>query len=364
MHIGQTILEDIEGALNHRYSIDIAAEKWKLFKEPLRIVDGKIDRLTFEDRQKKSIEIITKILDIHGKTDIVKFLGRLARLEPRIQELQPWVRDHVVHAINTFILGVYILKNVEFPAFEGTRFGYPFMWKMCGPTHDLGYPIEIAHNIRGPFASEVNDILESIKSPSPRVEPESCPKNLDRLCEDRDGNAIIQERLNDWSLGIDIEHYYGWLKERNKTDHGVVSALAQLKVIEALYYNANPNREYRDITRNNLNFNQKNFDLDIVSACSALFIHNIDLSYNGFPNKISFNIAPLGFLLFLCDTFQEWDRYAENRPIYPGNAFNINCRPDSISLVVSEELEERIFAALHQRLTGLMVEVNGRTAVS
>jgi hypothetical protein len=238
------------------------------------------------------------------------------------------------------------------------------MWKLCGPTHDLGYPIEIAHNIKRPFADEVNDILESINSPSPRVEPESYPKNLEKLCENRDATTIIQNRLTEWALGIDLEDYYAWLRTKNRTDHGVVSALAQLKVIDALYYNVNPKRRHEDINQGGLNFNQKNFDLDIVSASSALIIHNIDLNYYGFSNKISFDIAPLAFLLFLCDTFQEWDRYSENRPVYSGNDFDINCTHHSISLLVPEELEQKIFAALYQRLSGLMVRVNGRIAVS
>ena len=259
---------------------------------------------------------------------------------------------------------MYILEKVDFPPSRGAHFDYPFMWKLCGPTHDLGYPVEIAHNIREPFANELNDILESINSPSPRVEPETYPQNLDKLCEDGDGNEIIQKRLTEWALGIDIEHYYGWLRKKRRTDHGVVSALAQLKVIDASYYNVNPDREYRDINRNGLNFNQENFDLDIVSASAALFIHNIDFNYCGFSNRISLDAAPLAFLLFLCDTFQEWDRYSENTPVFSGNDFDIKCTHNSISLFVPEKLQQKIYAAIHQRLSGLSIKVNGRVAVS
>lgn len=366
MHIGEKILDEIGYVLDNKYSIYVSEDDWDSLKRPLLLDnDGKIHRPSFEERQKKSIDIIKQILDIHGKSDIVKFLGRLADIEPKIQELQPWVRDHVVHAINTFILGVYILEKVNFPPFREARFDFPFIWKLCGPTHDLGYPVEIAHNIiREPFTAELNDILEDINSPSPRLEPEAYPKNLDKLCDNRDGNEIIQQRLTEWALGIDIDDYLDWLSKKDRTDHGVVSALAQLKVIDALYYNVNPNREYRDINLNNLNFNQKNFDLDIVSASAALFIHNIDLNYYGFSNKIAFDIAPLAFLIFLCDTFQEWDRYSENKPVYSGDDFDINCTHSSISLIVPEGVEQNILAALHQRLSGLLIRVNGRVAVS
>ncbi|VAW33077.1 hypothetical protein MNBD_CPR01-98, partial [hydrothermal vent metagenome] len=260
-------------------------------------------------------------------------------------------------------LGVYILENINFPKFNSARFEPPFIWKLCGPTHDLGYPVEIAHAIRAPFADEVNNILDSINSPSPKVVPDLYMPGLDKLCDNRNANDIIQNRLADWGIGIDIKEYYSWLRQKNRTDHGVVSALVQLKLIDAMYFYANPQKEYKDIKKNGLNYNQKNFDLDIVSACSALFIHNIDRNYSGFSNKISFNIAPLAFLLYLCDTFQEWDRYSDNRPVYSGHDFGIDCDKDSISLFVPDTLEDKIIGALYQRLTDLRVTVNGRIAV-
>jgi len=52
-----------------------------------------------------------------------------------------------------------------------------------------------------------------------------------------------------------------------------------------MYYKVNPKRMNKDINKNNLNFNQKNFDLDIVSASTALFVHNIDLNFSGFQIK-------------------------------------------------------------------------------
>ena len=364
MHLIEKILNEIGDTLDYRYHIQVDFDDWKLFKEPLINKSGKINKSKFEKRQKKSLEIIKKILNVHGKEDIVCFLGKLASIEPKIQELQPWVRDHVVHAINTFLIGVYILEKVSFPLFKGARFDYPFMWKLCGPTHDLGYPIEIAHNLKKPFIDEMNDILDKLNSPSPKLKPKNYPQNLEKLCDNWNANEIIQKRLTEWALGINTEDYYDWLKKKNKMDHGVISALSQLKVIEAMYYKINPKRKNENISQYNLNFNQRNFDLDIVSASAALFVHNIDLNFYGFSNKITFDLSPLAFLLFLCDTFQEWDRYAENRLVYSGEDFDIVCDNSEISLFVPGDLEDKIYAALFQRLSGLMVRVNGRIAVT
>lgn len=364
MHIVEKLLNEIGDSLAYRYHAHVVFDDWKLFKEPLTDNDGEIDKSKFLGRQNKSLEIIGNILNVHGKEDIVHFLGQLASIEPKIQELQPFVRDHVVHAINTFLVGVYVLEKVNFPPFQGTRFDYPFMWKLCGPTHDLGYPIEIAHNVRKSYVDKMNDILGRLKSPSPKLEPETYPKNLEKLCGNWNGHEIIQERLTEWALGIDVKDYYDWLQKKNKTDHGVIGALSQLKVIEAMYYRVNPQRKHEDIFQYDLNFNQRNFDLDIVSACAALFIHNIDLTYGGFRNRIRLDLSPLAFLLFLCDTFQEWDRYSEHNPVYSGEDFDIHCTHDEISLFVPHDIEDKVYAALLQRLSGLPVTVNGRMAVT
>ena len=360
MHIGKKILQEIESTLKNEYSVNLPPDVWQVFECPLVLHDDK----QFKDRQAKAIQVIDSILKYHGKGDIVPFLAELARIEPRIQELQPCVRDHVVHAVNTFLLGVYILRDINFPQGGRTRYGSSFMWKLTGPTHDLGYPIEIARNIQKPFWDKLNDILGSLNVPSPRVAQDAYPENLEALCNNVNGHTLVQDRLNEWALGIDVFQYYAWLKQENRTDHGVIGALAQLKVWDAVYQKNNPNRRREDILVGGLNFNEENFALDIVLASAALFVHNIDRSYSGFKSKINFRIAPLAFLLFLCDTFQEWDRYSKHGEVLSGEEFDIDCCGNSICLVVPEQLEVKISDTLNHRLTGLRVEVNGRLALS
>lgn len=146
-HINKKIIEEIQDVLKGEYKISID-DDWHLFKTPLiKDDDGKINIAAFSERKEKSNDIIEKLLDRHDKIDMLMFLKKLAIIELEIQEFQPRIRDHVLHAFNTFILGVYIMKNVKFPSREGAYFDYPFMWKLCAPTHDIGYPIEFAHNI-------------------------------------------------------------------------------------------------------------------------------------------------------------------------------------------------------------------------
>jgi hypothetical protein len=360
MHIIKKIFKEIKQSLVADYKIYINADDLKLFMEPLKYNNTNIDMQNFKERQEKSLEIIKKILDIHGKADILKYLAKLALIEPGIQKLQPWVRDHVVHAINTFLVGVYILENIKF-SHNRTNKDLRFIWKITGPTHDLGYTLEVANNIvKNDFVGVTNGILNEIDTSSPRLSylmPRDI-ENLNILCDNVNANVLIQKRLHEWKLKINVKNYYKLLKKKAKVDHGIIGSLAQLKIIDAIYNKINPDKKCVPITYNGLDFNQKNFNLDIISSASALFLHNIDFKY-----KISFKDSPIAFLLVLCDTFQEWDRYSENRKVYSGNDFNIFCSNNEIHLIVPDEIKTIMVKKLSKRLIGLDVLVNEKLAV-
>jgi hypothetical protein len=169
--------------------------------------------------------------------------------------------------------------------------------------------------------------------------------------------------LDEWKLGIDVNDYYEWLQELNRVDHGVIGALAQLKVMDALCREQSTGTLQAHTDSRETHCNEECFELDVVSAAAALFIHNINLRYPRFTNKIHFNIAPIAFLLFLCDTFQEWDRYADRRTVFRGDEFNIEYRDKRIFLSVPPELEASIYEILSKRLEGLPITVNDQSAV-
>ena len=313
-------------------------------------------------RQKSALEIANSILKGHEKQSVLEYLVDLAKIEPKVQTLQPWVRDHIVHAINTYFLGLYVLKYIE--GVTGYSNAYAFTWMLCGLTHDLGYPLEISNNISSIFILQTNEILNKLNVSSPKVLSKCYPNNLNQLCNGRDSNRLMQERLIKWGLDIDLEQYYSWLEKNNKVDHGVIGALAELKIIDAIYQKNNPKREFRKIEVNGLDFNEQIFIDDIIESVSAILIHNINLKYQYMEKKINYKKAPMAFLLYLCDTFQGWDRYSsDKKKVYPGDLFDIECTGICIDLTVPNKLKEEIHQALNKRLEGFAVKVNGILAV-
>ena len=351
MHINEVLIDGVEQDLRQYYGIYIN-ESWDLLKKPIRNIKD------FYLRRDASLKIIKDILTKHGKQDILKFLSGLALLESKIQILEPWVRDHVVHAINTFILGVYIIKSIRLPKI----LDYQFIWKISGATHDLGYPLEISNNITTSFTEELEKILKELDPSSIKLKIPCYPEGLNKLYNDIDANNQIQKRLDDWELGISVIDYYKWLENKNKVDHGVISALAQMKVMDSIYQKNNPERARKRIEIDGLDYNQKFFENDITDASSAIFIHNIDLKYPGMNKKINFKKAPIAFLLYLCDNIQDWDRYSRiKKKIYSGEGFNIECDNNTVNLFTPEILRDGLIEKLSTRLEGLTIRVNGET---
>ncbi len=374
MHINQEILKVVGKKLpSEDYSIYIDQADWKEFSNPIPVEEGNICRSAFEKRQTTAIKIMREILSKHGKQEVISFLGQLADMEPKIQELKPYVRDHVVHAFNTFLLGMYFIEKLKLP--KTSKFDrHPFVWKLSGLTHDLGYPLEISSaNISAPFMRKINEIIRDNQVPSEEIATDIYPLGLDKLCPranvkgsaatERAAQDLIQKRISDWELDVDVKKYCDWLKKNNRVDHGLIGALAQLKVLDILYYSRNPKGTKKRSIINGLDYDQRIFDSGIVSASTAIFLHNIDRKYLGFKKKINFKLAPIAFLLFLCDTIQEWDRYAEHRDVYSGNDFGLECAENSISIQVPRALDKKICDTLSARLTGLSIRINDKQVV-
>ncbi|MEM3697096.1 MAG: hypothetical protein QXQ94_06305 [Candidatus Bathyarchaeia archaeon] len=282
-------------------------------------------RGSFLERQAEAICIIEGIMTAHGKEKLIRHVSELARVEHGIHELEPWVRDHVVHALLSFILGIYINEKILRPHHIPVD---DFQWKLAGMFHDIGYPAEIANGILKPFIEKINDIKRTLlgRFKRPDVRFKVIPVGLESLQNNVNSFDLIQNRLNEWDLKIDARREYDLIVESGNVDHGIISSLAILYVIDLMYQKHNPKREYKDrfIPGTNISFNQKYFEEDVVSACTAIYIHN--LPKRSFCNsKIDRIKAPVAFLLKLSDCLQEWERPSfTNKFGFPANKFDVN----------------------------------------
>ena len=261
-----------------------------------------------DDRQDFAVQIIEDIFGYHGKEDLIHHIVKLAKIESGMKELQPYQRDHVVHALICFILGIYI-----------NEFWMPhkidkFEWKLACLLHDICYPAEFAFNILSAIPEDILRIAEDMKHPTPAVKATTKLEGLENLNNGVNALDLIQNRLTAWSLTINAKREYQKM-QNGRPCHGMYSALAALLVLDMMYQINNPSRAYRDIraVEPYISWNQKYFDGPIVNACSAIFLHNLPGSKFSLQ-KINRQVAPTAFLLKLCDSLQEWERPSKNNP--------------------------------------------------
>lgn len=297
-----------------------------------------IFRKDFWVRQQEAISIIEDIMNVHGKKDLIHTVIELARVEQGIRELAIWARDHVVHALLSFVLGIYLNEKILRPL-SATPVD-DFQWKLAGLFHDVGYPMEMAMEaLVKPFVDTINISKRRIARDNidaPDISYKFTPPAFDRLQNNVNSFDLIQERLNTWDLQIDARKSYNEMIDSGRVCHGMISSLAVLYLVDLLYQRFNKKREYKDCFMRrrphagDINFNQEYFERDVVSACTAIFIHNLPSKWFA-SAQINRTKSPVAFLLKLSDSLQIWERPSKKNPTgFPAARFDIKIKNDQL----------------------------------
>jgi len=253
-------------------------------------------------KYKLSQQIIKNIVKQHGKDQLDLHITELYEVEKATMSLTG-KRDHVIHALNTFLLGLYINNN-----YLGKKVD-SFQWKLAALFHDIAYPLEISQRIIERYFRKLSAIKNELHIENFNPIIYLIPKDFEKLTTNKNAFEYIQIRIYEWELDVTVQKRYNDMISSNKICHGILSALTVLYFVDLLYQKNNPQRKRQPLNIEGSNWNQKNFEHDVVSACSAIFIHN--LPDNAFE-KIDRNKAPLPYLLKLCDELQNWDRPDQN----------------------------------------------------
>lgn len=283
----------------------------------------------FLEKQKTSNDLIKNIMTKHGKGMLYESVAEMARIEYGSRKLAPKHRDHVVHAVNTFILGIHI--NQKF--FKRDYQVKPFQWKLASLFHDIGYPVEFASRyLLRPFIENINRITNSSGLDNKNIHFEIVPHGLENLKNNINSFDLINNCLEKWDINIDAKKVYDDLNKSGNINHGIISSLTVLNIIDLIYDKYNPERKKEYSLQEGMNCNQTIFEEDIIPACSAIYIHDL-VGKDEYNIKIDRSKAPLAFLLRLSDCLQEWDRpSSENLNGFSSSKFNIEIEKDHLIL--------------------------------
>jgi hypothetical protein len=315
--VDQTILSEIKDKL---YCYDCCLED---IEDYIKTSSNKLAQAT--------PKLVAKMLKKHGKQPLLVHLEKLLDIEKRTKTLLPRHRDHVGHMFSTFLLGIFINENLLGQKVDA------FQWELASLFHDVGYPLEISHTIDKEFIKTINDIRGTIGVPSDDISEQVILDNLISLQDGKNALELIQTRLNSWELPLDVSK----LVKNNAVDHGIISALVILYTVDLLYHQNNTKRLNQNVERDNVNWNQDFFESDIISVCSAIFIHNLPRECFG-KAKIKLKLSPLAYLLFLSDNIQEWRRPSlTNRFGYPSTSYAIQVEHNRLHIRVPNLEQKR-----------------------
>jgi hypothetical protein len=309
-------------------------------------------------------------ITLEGNTNpFIDLLDVLLSYEERASTLIDKQRDHYVHSVNVFILGLcFYSQNPRFRAafsdvhldkssyansYDTKHEEFFYRWGIASLFHDVGYPVEIVGkqiNKFISFATEVDqqgkvrthlefddfDEFNSIAEIQPKQEFIKSYDEKFAIGESLDllkPNDLLAHKLH-LSLGVDLQaiktaldQFPNVMAESGFIDHGYYSAIIVLRWYSYLIQSCNYKSEY--------------FFYPIVDSASAILLHNY---YKNVLIKAPYNKGtlqpqehPIAYLLILCDELQEW-----NRTAYGILDKKLN-QADEVSVLIDENRFEIIY---------------------
>ena len=278
---------------------------------------------------------------------LIDLVNIMEKYEENTGELIERQRDHFIHSVNVFLLGLavysqnkhfrYIFKEYiklsNYEKYYKTKDGnlsdeeFLYRWGVAALFHDIGYPFEIIGKQLNKF---INDGVKSISNTYDidvgidfkdfnefnsivKLYPYDFADNyratfkkakvldLFKPTEIMAHKISHDFKFNNEQFKMLINHlnnFIYFMKENNFIDHGFFSAILVLNSYGSLIQKYSKNKDF--------------FFYPIVDSASAILLHNY---YNKTLQKEPFNLKllapevnPIAFLLILCDELQEWNR--------------------------------------------------------
>ncbi|MFA7533846.1 MAG: RyR domain-containing protein [Tissierellaceae bacterium] len=318
-----------------------------------------------EETKEKAMEVYEMFFDCYKlktnqELNFVDLLDVLKSYEENASTLIDKQRDHFVHSVNVFLLGLSIYSSNSnfqrtYKDYKKTDVTYQettlkemffYEWGLASLCHDIGYPIEITSKQINKFSDIITraDItgmesrpyidfhnFDAINGFINKSDEDRLDKPLDIL------SSFIGEFLNlDYTLlNKALYNFPELMKKGGFVDHGYYSAIILLKWYAYLSEDEN---------------NKEVLMKSIISASSAILLHNY---YKNGLMREPFNLGllkasshPLSYLLILCDELQDWNREAygiEDKKKAAAGESRINIGKDSLDmtyLILDGQIEE------------------------
>lgn len=274
---------------------------------------------------------------------LLNLVKTMKKYEENTGELIEKQRDHFIHSVNVFLLGlaIYSQNNSYREAFKSYVFKSPYKkyymiddefsheeflyrWGVASLFHDIGYPVEIIGKQLNKFIDEsVKSISSSYGADTAvdfkdfnefntiiKIKPDFADNFTDyyplakflNLFKPTD---IMAHKISTDFNNVDVDNvarhldnFIHVMGDNGFIDHGFFSSILVLNSYGYLIQKFAKNHDF--------------FFYPIVDSATAILLHNY---YRNVLQKKPFNLhalhprdSPLAYLLILCDELQEWNR--------------------------------------------------------
>jgi L-asparaginase len=302
-------------------------------------------------------------------------------------------RDHVVHSLQVYILGLDIynyqpmLRELLTPQGDDARFRR--RWMIAALAHDHGYVAEVAgrfeipeplqRRLDSPLLAFTDVIAEGAQLPlgghTLRHQPSArFFENLQEYEGDRLLD-VVAAKAGPLSLGAGenpLQDYYDFVREQGwgGRDHGLISVLLLLQLHHRLEAQV-AGIEWQNVSSDLLTPAERRLleELpallrsareDLLGACAAIAVHNVRRDVWSKPQltlaesqfrlrlgdfRIELAASPLAWFLGFCDTLQCWnrpqahgDQHASDR-FYPDSQIQIDQADGEVVFTFRDEME-------------------------
>jgi hypothetical protein len=293
----------------------------------------------------------------------IDLLDVLRDYEENAATLIDWQRDHYIHSVNVFILGLCIyIQNANFRvsftvanldkskyknSYDTKHEEFFYRWGIASLFHDVGYPIEIIGKQLKKFMEFVSSVggSETLKY---RLEFENF-EELNRIAEviPREKFTRVYREKYTSSLNLDLLKPIDLLAHKLHISLGVdlcavkaaldgfVDTMSKFGFIDHGFYSAIIVLKWYGFLIQSCEYKPEYFFYPVLDSASAILLHNY---YKNVIMKSPFEKGylsphehPIAFLLMLCDELQEWDREAY------GILDKKRARAGDVSAVVTDE---------------------------
>ena len=285
----------------------------------------------------KFLRIVWKKYDCEK---IANLFEQFAKIEPTLLSLGG-TRDHFLHSFHVFLFGLRIISKIisemktesqnilkiRDESKKTCMFSYPYnykerlfyIWTLASTFHDIGYPLEYLPKIEKGL-QEFTDFCKYTITPLNFQLDYTDIIELDtnlRLISGLYGGKLAFKEIEPEVYAYEkIEHLYFYkvlISAFRERDHGVLSAIILLRVIEYIFlfpleYQSKYPLEPLDFN----NYIKYYYNNDIVRMALIISLHNLRGENIPRVPKIKFSEFPLGFILILADEFQEFLRKKTN----------------------------------------------------